>query len=485
MNNPEKRMPVNRKLIPVILSGGSGSRLWPLSRQAYPKQLLALTGPDTLIQQTVKRVSSLEGATSPLLVCNNEHRFLIAEQLFEAGVTPLDIILEPVKRNTAPAVAVAALRCLEEDPEGLMLVLPADHLLGDLDKFQTAVRHGTGAAMQGQLVTFGIKPSKAETGYGYIKRGNELKENTYKVERFVEKPDKATAEAYLQSGKYYWNSGMFLFRPSSYLEELERYEPDMLAACRSAYENASKDLDFLRLERESFERSPSNSIDYAVMENTDNAAVVVLDCAWDDIGSWSSLWEVSKKDEVGNVLKGDVITEDVSDSLLISQKRLLAALGVKDVIVIETSDAVLVADKGRSQDIKRIVKHFKELGREEFLFHSKVYRPWGSYEGLVQGDRFQVKLIIVKPGAKLSVQMHHHRAEHWIIVKGTAKVQREDETIILTENESTFIPLGTVHSLENPGKIPLELIEVQSGSYLGEDDIVRLEDVYGRINDVS
>ena len=478
-------MPVNRKLIPVILSGGSGSRLWPLSRQAYPKQLLALTGPDTLIQQTVKRVSSLEGATSPLLVCNNEHRFLIAEQLFEAGVTPLDIILEPVKRNTAPAVAVAALRCLEEDPEGLMLVLPADHLLGDLDKFQTAVRHGTGAAMQGQLVTFGIKPSKAETGYGYIKRGNELKENTYKVERFVEKPDKATAEAYLQSGKYYWNSGMFLFRPSSYLEELERYEPDMLAACRSAYENASKDLDFLRLERESFERSPSNSIDYAVMENTDNAAVVVLDCAWDDIGSWSSLWEVSKKDEVGNVLKGDVITEDVSDSLLISQKRLLAALGVKDVIVIETSDAVLVADKGRSQDIKRIVKHFKELGREEFLFHSKVYRPWGSYEGLVQGDRFQVKLIIVKPGAKLSVQMHHHRAEHWIIVKGTAKVQREDETIILTENESTFIPLGTVHSLENPGKIPLELIEVQSGSYLGEDDIVRLEDVYGRINDVS
>jgi len=485
VNNPEKRMPVNRKLIPVILSGGSGSRLWPLSRQAYPKQLLALTGPDTLIQQTVKRVSSLEGATSPLLVCNNEHRFLIAEQLFEAGVTPLDIILEPVKRNTAPAVAVAALRCLEEDPEGLMLVLPADHLLGDLDKFQTAVRHGTGAAMQGQLVTFGIKPSKAETGYGYIKRGNELKENTYKVERFVEKPDKATAEAYLQSGKYYWNSGMFLFRPSSYLEELERYEPDMLAACRSAYENASKDLDFLRLERESFERSPSNSIDYAVMENTDNAAVVVLDCAWDDIGSWSSLWEVSKKDEVGNVLKGDVITEDVSDSLLISQKRLLAALGVKDVIVIETSDAVLVADKGRSQDIKRIVKHFKELGREEFLFHSKVYRPWGSYEGLVQGDRFQVKLIIVKPGAKLSVQMHHHRAEHWIIVKGTAKVQREDETIILTENESTFIPLGTVHSLENPGKIPLELIEVQSGSYLGEDDIVRLEDVYGRINDVS
>ena len=468
------------KLIPVILSGGSGSRLWPLSRQAYPKQLLALTGPDTLIQQTVKRVSSLEGATSPLLVCNNEHRFLIAEQLFEAGVTPLDIILEPVKRNTAPAVAVAALRCLEEDPEGLMLVLPADHLLGDLDKFQTAVRHGTGAAMQSQLVTFGIKPSKAETGYGYIKRGNELKENTYKVERFVEKPDKATAEAYLQSGKYYWNSGMFLFRPSSYLEELERYEPDMLAACRSAYENASKDLDFLRLERESFERSPSNSIDYAVMENTDNAAVVVLDCAWDDIGSWSSLWEVSKKDEVGNVLKGDVITEGVSDSLLLSQKRLLAALGVKDVIVIETSDAVLVADKGRSQDIKRIVKHLKELGREEFLFHSKVYRPWGSYEGLVQGDRFQVKLIIVKPGAKLSVQMHHHRAEHWIIVKGTAKVQRGDETILLTENESTFIPLGTVHSLENPGKIPLELIEVQSGSYLGEDDIVRLEDVYGR-----
>ena len=468
------------KIIPVILSGGSGSRLWPLSRQAYPKQLLALTGPDTLIQQTVKRADALENTCPPLLVCNNEHRFMVAEQLMQMGCKPMDIILEPVKRNTAPAVAVAAFRCLTEDPDSLMLVLPADHLLEETEKFQSAVNQGSYAADRDYLVTFGIKPKWAETGYGYIKKGDNLKNDLFKVEKFVEKPDRKTAQEYLTSENYYWNSGMFLLKPDVYLQELQRLEPEIYRACKGAFENAAKDLDFLRIDKGYFTQSPSDSIDYAVMEKTERAAVVALDCPWNDIGSWSSLWEVSPKDGAGNALKGDVVTEDVSNSLIISQKRLVSALGIRDLVIIETPDAVLVANKERCQEVKKIVRHLKEKGREEFLFHSKVYRPWGSYEGLVTGERFQVKLITVKPGAKLSVQMHHHRAEHWIIVKGTAKVQRGDETILLTENESTFIPLGTVHSLENPGKIPLELIEVQSGSYLGEDDIVRIEDMYGR-----
>ncbi len=468
-------------IIPVILSGGSGSRLWPLSRAAYPKQLLSLTGPDTLIQQTAKRASSLEDAVSPLIVCNNEHRFLVAEQLHQAGIEPLDIMLEPLGRNTAPAIAAASLRCLEEDQDAVMLVLPADHLLEDLVKFQDAVRQAARAACQENLVTFGIKPSAPETGYGYIKKGKAVSEGLYHIEKFAEKPVRADAERYLASGDYLWNSGMFLFRPDTYLSELEKLQPEMYKMCRKAFEMAIRDLDFLRLDEEAFSACPSDSIDYAVMENTSRGMVVGLESSWNDIGSWDSLWSVSPKDSSDNVLQGDVVTKDVSGSLLFAGKRLLAALGVRDLVVVETPDAVLVADRNRSQDIKRIVSYLKEEGREEFLFHSKVYRPWGSYEGLVSGERFQVKLITVKPGARLSVQMHHHRAEHWIIVKGTAKVQRGDETILLTENQSTFIPLGTVHSLENPGKIPLELIEVQSGSYLGEDDIVRLEDMYGRV----
>ncbi|RUM92847.1 MAG: mannose-1-phosphate guanylyltransferase/mannose-6-phosphate isomerase [Thermodesulfatator sp.] len=469
------------QIIPVILSGGSGSRLWPLSRAAYPKQLLPLTGPDTLIQQTARRASSLRNSTSPLIVCNNEHRFLVAEQLHEAGFQPLDIMLEPVGRNTAPAIGAAAFRCTEEGPENIMLVLPADHLLGDLDKFQVAVESAAGAASEGKLVTFGITPSSAETGYGYIRRGKSIRDNLYAIESFVEKPDKQHAEEYLSSGDYFWNSGMFLFRPDTYLAELKRWQPDMHEKCLHAYEKASRDLDFLRLETGAFQACPSDSIDYAVMEKTENGVVVGLDGSWSDIGSWDSLWDVSPKDVNGNVLQGDVMVEDVADSMLFARKRLLAALGIRNLVIIETPDAVLVADKNRSQDIKKIVSRLKENQREEFLFHSKVYRPWGSYEGLVSGERFQVKLITVKPGAKLSVQMHHHRAEHWIIVKGTARIRKGDESILLTENQSTFIPLGTVHSLENPGKIPLELIEVQSGSYLGEDDIVRLEDVYGRV----
>ncbi len=469
------------KIIPVILSGGSGSRLWPLSRHAYPKQLLALTGPDTLIQQTVKRASALTDTSSPLLVCNNEHRFLIAEQLQQIDVKPLDIILEPAKRNTAPAVAAAALYCKEKEPEAVMLVLPADHLLENQVEFQKAVAQGLSLAQEGRLVTFGIRPAFPETGYGYIKKGERLSDRAFKVEKFIEKPDKKRAEEYAASSKHLWNSGMFLFRPVDYLEELKKFEPKIYEKCLEAYEHAVKDLDFLRLEKDAFEACPANSVDYAVMEGTDKAAVVSLESGWNDIGSWSSLWEVLPKRHNSNVVRGDVVFEDASDCLLFSESRLLAALGVKDLVVVETKDAVLVAHKSKSQQVKKIVRHLKEKGREEFLFHSKVYRPWGSYEGLVSGERFQVKLITVKPGARLSVQMHHHRAEHWIIVKGTAKVRRGDETMLLTENESTFIPLGTVHSLENPGKIPLELIEVQSGPYLGEDDIVRLEDMYGRV----
>lgn len=470
----------NMKLIPVILSGGSGSRLWPLSRAVYPKQLLSLTGPDTLIQQTAKRASCLNNSARPLIVCNNEHRFLVAEQLHQTSLDPLDIMLEPVGRNTAPAIAAGALRCLKEGPESVMLVLPADHLLGDLGKFQGAVEQGMQPALKGKLVTFGIKPYSAETGYGYIKKGSPLADNLYRIKSFIEKPAKLEAEKYLSSGGYFWNSGMFLFKPEAYLSELERCQPEIFKCCTEAYEKAVRDLDFLRLDEKAFESCPSDSIDYAVMEKTEKGAVVGLDSSWNDIGSWDSLWNVSSQDEAGNVLQGDVIAEDVSGSLLLARKRLLAALGVKDLIVVETPDAVLVADRNRSQDIKKIVNDLKKNGREEFLSHSKVYRPWGSYESIVSGDRFQVKLIKVKPGAKLSVQMHHHRAEHWIIVRGTARVQKGAETILLTENLSTFIPLGTVHSLENPGKIPLELVEVQSGSYLGEDDIVRLDDVYGR-----
>ena len=463
------------KIYPVILSGGSGSRLWPLSREHYPKQLLALVNDRTLLQDTIGRVDGLEDVALPLIVCNEEHRFLVAEQCRQLGRKPLDIILEPVGRNTAPALTLAALRILDDDKDAIILVMPADHLIKDDDAFRAAVKHAASLAAEGKLVTFGIVPRAPETGYGYIKKGEQ---NT--VAAFVEKPDAATAEQYLASGDYVWNSGMFMLSASSWLEELASYIPAMIPPCEQALRQGKRDGDFFRVDREAFATCPNDSIDYAVMEKTGRAAVVPLDAGWSDVGAWSSLWEVSPRDEQGNVVEGDVYTHDTNDSLLISQHRLLAAIGVNNVIIVETPDAVLVVDRDKAQDVKDVVERLKTENRSEHQTHRRVYRPWGSYEGVDTGARFQVKRITVKPGAALSLQMHHHRAEHWVVVTGTAKVTRGDEIIILSENQSTYIPIGMKHRLENPGTIPLEIIEVQSGSYLGEDDIVRFEDRYNR-----
>jgi len=464
------------KINPVILSGGSGTRLWPLSREQYPKQLLCLLGEQTLLQQTVSRLDGMEHVADPLLVCNEEHRFLIAEQLRQLGKTPADIILEPVGRNTAPALTLAALTLLKTAPDDeLMLVMPADHVIQDNKKFHAAVREGIALAEKGQLVTFGIVPATPETGYGYIKKGD-----GNEVAAFVEKPDAETAGRYLASGEYLWNSGMFMMLASVWLDELNRFHPAMLEACKAAYEQGRRDGEFFRVNAQAFGSCQSNSIDYAVMEETDKAAVVALDAGWSDIGAWSSLWEASERDSQGNVVQGDVYAHATQNTLLISQHRFLAAVGLDDIIVIETPDAVLVAHKKHAQDVKEVVNRLKSDKRSEYQTHRRVYRPWGSYEGIDAGPRFQVKRLMVNPGAALSLQMHHHRAEHWIVVKGTARVTRGDEVFMLTENQSTYIPLGTTHRLENPGNIALEIIEVQSGSYLGEDDIVRFEDKYNR-----
>lgn len=474
-------------MIPVILAGGSGTRLWPLSRQLNPKQFLKLTGERTMLQKTLERLHGLP-CNSPIAVCNEEHRFLAGEQMLEMGVKDLSIILEPTPRNTAPAIALAAIHALTQgsaegkDDDPILLVLPADHVIADEGSFRKAVGKALPAARRGRLVTFGIVPERPETGYGYIERGKGHQDdgNIYEVASFREKPDEETARGYIVSGKYYWNSGMFIFRAETYLEELQRHAPKVYETCTKAMRKAEKDLDFIRVEPEAFELSPSISIDYAVMEKTDLASVVPLDAGWSDMGSWTSLWEVSDKDQDGNSLSGDVKVMDTKDSLIRAESRLVAALGVKDLVVVETKDAVLVAHKDQVQKVKDLVEEIRQNGRHEHLNQREVFRPWGSYDSLETGDRFQVKRIRVKPGAGLSLQMHHHRAEHWIVVKGSAKVTIDGETVFLTENESTFIPVGKSHRLENPGKIPLELIEVQSGSYLGEDDIVRLEDSYGR-----
>lgn len=463
-------------IVPVILSGGSGTRLWPLSREAYPKQFLPLVGDDTMLQATWKRVASIAGA-APIVVANQEHRFMAAEQLRECKVLPQALILEPVGRNTAPAIAIAALQALSAGDDALLLVLPSDHVVRNEAAFHTAVKQAAVAAESGKLVTFGIVPTAPETGYGYIKAATG--EGVRAVDRFVEKPDLATAEQYVASGEYFWNSGMFLFKASRYLKELETLQPAILAACRNALDKAARDNDFIRLDAEAFAASPNDSIDYAVMEKTADAAVVPLDAEWNDVGSWSALWEVSDKDADGNACHGDVIALDCKDSYAYGG-RLIAMVGLQDVVVVETDDAVFVGHKDRVQDVKEIVGQIKRDGRSEAAAHRKVYRPWGAYDSIDNGARFQVKRITVKPGATLSLQMHHHRAEHWIVVSGTAEVTRGDEVILLSENQSTYIPLGVTHRLKNPGKLPLELIEVQSGSYLGEDDIVRFEDSYGR-----
>lgn len=470
-------------IIPVILSGGSGTRLWPMSRETYPKQFLPLVGANTMLQNTALRVAGLEGMAAPLVVCNEGHRFMVAEQMRAVGIHPHAIVLEPLGRNTAPAVAVAALHAQHEhthtDP--LLLILPADHVISDVEGFRAAILQVAAAAEAGYLLTFGIVPNAPETGYGYIKAGSMLPQYAVsRVERFVEKPDQATAAHYLASGAYYWNSGMFMFRASAFLAELERFAPTMLSACQQALTKGHRDRDFLWLETAAFTACPKDSIDYALMEKTEHAAVMPLNVGWNDVGSWSALWEVGERDAQGNVERGDVISIDSRNSYVDATSRLVATVGVQDLVVVETPDAVLVAQRERVQEVKDIVEQLKTLQRYEGRLHRKVYRPWGYYDSIDFERRFQVKRITVNPGASLSSQMHHHRAEHWVVVHGTARVTRGAETFLLTENQSTYIPVGVCHRLENPGKIPLEMVEVQSGSYLGEDDIVRYDDAYGR-----
>jgi len=461
---------------PVILSGGSGTRLWPLSREAYPKQFLPLAGQVTMLQATWQRVAPV-ASRGPLVIANEEHRFVAAEQLQQVGAEPAAIILEPVGRNTAPAIAVAALEATRDGTDALLLVLPSDHVITDEAAFRSAVQAAANAAEAGKLVTFGIVPTGPETGYGYIKAADG--QGLRAVERFVEKPDLDTASGYVASGQYYWNSGMFLFKASRYLQELERFQPAMLAGSRTAWQQSRRDTDFTRLDKEAFTAVPSDSIDYAVMEKTADAVVIPLDAGWNDVGSWTALRDVSQQDGDGNAHQGDVIAIDCRNTYAYGQ-RLVAMVGLDDVIVVETDDAVLVGKADRMQEVKTVVAQLKADGRSEATWHRKVYRPWGAYDSIDNGERFQVKRITVKPGGTLSLQMHHHRAEHWIVVSGTAEVTRGDEVILLSENQSTYIPLGVTHRLRNPGKLPLELIEVQSGSYLGEDDIVRFEDTYGR-----
>lgn len=469
----------------MILAGGSGTRLWPLSRHLYPKQLLALNTPKTMLQETVLRLKGLSGLVNPIVICNQTHRFMVEEQLQEAGIQAGRILLEPVGRNTAPAIAVCALEALKHHDEAFLLILPADHFITEPESFRALVEKGLEDAERGSLITFGILPDSPETGYGYIKKGEALSSGACRIGSFVEKPDLERAKEYVASGEYLWNSGMFLFKASVILEELRRFVPEILSSCEKALEKAQLDMGFIHLDSKAFADSPSDSIDYAVMEKTEKGVVLALNTVWSDLGSWEALWQVNEKDADANVAKGDVFTFDVKNSYLHAESRMLAAIGLENHIVVETSDAVLVASRDRVQEVKRVVDHMRREKREEAISHKRVYRPWGSYETVVLGDRFQVKRITVKPGGILSSQMHFHRAEHWVVVHGTALVWKNEEKILLQEDESIYIPLGTKHRLENPGKIPLELIEVQSGAYLGEDDIVRFDDVYGRAGKVN
>jgi len=478
-------------LIPVVLSGGSGTRLWPLSRELYPKQLLPLVGKGTMLQETLARLRGVDAVGEPVVVCNESHRFLVAEQLRAVNAQSQAIVLEPVGRNTAPAIAVAAMAAItgkssnaKAQDDAILLVLPADHVIRNVEAFQAAIAVGRKAAEQGKLVTFGVVPNKPETGYGYIKRAAGSGP-TFPIERFVEKPDLPTATQYVASKEYFWNSGMFMFRASTALDELRSLAPQIYEACAQAFTAAKHDLDFTRLPAKEFGACPSDSFDYAVMEKTRHGVVVPLDAGWSDVGSWSALHEAIPGDASDNVCIGDVLVEDSAGCYLQSTSRLVAAVGLKDHVVVETKDAVLVAPKDRVQDVKRLVEQLKKQGRYETSLHREVFRPWGSYDSIDAGERFQVKRLVVKPGAEMSLQLHHHRAEHWVVVSGTARITRGEETFLLEENQSTYIPLGARHRIANPGKIPLQIIEVQSGTYLGEDDIVRFEDRYGREGQTS
>lgn len=469
-------------IIPVILAGGSGTRLWPLSREFYPKQLLPLAGEKTMLQETVARTRQVDGVGHPIVVCTEEHRFMVAEQLREMDEAAT-IVIEPLGRDTAPAVSAGALQAMAGGADPVLLVLPADHVIGDPAAFAAAVQAGVPLAEAGRLITFGIVPCRPETGYGYIQKGAALGEGNpeaaFAVARFVEKPDLETAGQYVAAG-YLWNSGMFMFRASRYLEELNSLVPAMADCVQKAHADRAADLDFIRLEAKAFSRCPAVSIDYAVMEKTAAAVVIPLDCGWSDVGSWSALWEIGKRDAAGNILQGNVLAREVRNCYVHAASRLVAVLGLCDQIVVETADAVLVAHKDKAQEVKAIVQQLKAEKRNEAVLHRRVYRPWGSYESIDCGERFQVKRIEVKPGASLSLQRHYHRAEHWVVVKGTAEVTNGEQTFLVSENESTYIPVGARHRLRNPGNLPLEMVEVQSGSYLGEDDIERFDDVYGR-----
>ena len=470
------------KILPVVMAGGSGTRLWPLSRSLYPKQFLSLVDDASLLQGTLLRLENLD-CTTPLIISNNEHRFIVAEQLRQAGIVDFDIILEPMGRNTAPAIALAALHALRDGDDPIMLVLAADHVIQNVDAFCSSVTLAQRQAVDGKMVTFGIVPTHAETGYGYIRQGKEVLESVFEVDAFVEKPDQSTAEAYLCDGHYLWNSGMFMFKASVYLSELEKFRPDILSVCKKAMSGASSDLDFIRLEDSVFAACPDESIDYAVMEKTSHSVVVPMDAQWCDVGSWSSLWDISTKDDNGNVTHGDVIYHNSNNNYVYAENSLVATIGTDNLVIVQTKDALLIAKQDQVQNIKKVVDVLKREKRSEHISHREEYRPWGRYDSVDQGGRYQVKRITVKPGERLSTQMHYHRAEHWVAVAGTAKVTRGDDVFLVSENESTFIPVGVVHTLENPGKVPLEVIEIQSGTYLGSDDIVRFDDKYGRIKD--
>ncbi|WP_191601017.1 mannose-1-phosphate guanylyltransferase/mannose-6-phosphate isomerase [Marinomonas algicola] len=466
-------------ILPVIMSGGSGSRLWPLSRKQHPKQFLSLVGENTMLQETILRLNGLE-TLSPSIICNKNHRFIVAEQLNEIDALGGDILLEPQGRNTAPAVALAALKAIKKGADPLLLVLAADHVITDVNAFHLAIAQAQKCAEKGRLVTFGIVPNKPETGYGYILSGQQIEgSDCLLVEEFVEKPNLKTATIYVESGKYFWNSGMFLFKASVYIQELEKYQPDILTACKASIKNAVTDSEFIRVDAESFLPCPDDSIDYAIMEKTEHAAMIPLNAGWSDVGSWSSIWEVKTKDANNNVNRGDVKSIDTNNCLIDARDKLVATIGISNLIIVETSDAVLVADQSRVQDVKKIVEELNREKRLESVQHRTIYRPWGHINLLQRGKRYKSKQITMKPHARLSLQMHYHRAEHWIVVSGTAKVRCDDKESLITENQSTYIPIGAVHSIENPGSIPLVMIEVQTGSYIAKDDIVRLEDLYG------